>query len=204
MFSSLYKSRAALAAFLMSFCVAAVAAPGAPGQTYPMSLPLYKTLIVETVYPFSVSTYTPPVPVPANVARTQHGTPEQLVFQLIAAIQAGDFDWNMSLWSPSSRAEMQRRQVQSGQGRAYWEGFWKESRKQNYTLVSQIIHGRFVIIEYEFESVGGGKRQRDTIALEKQGEQWYLSQDLAANPLLQRWNVPGGRVQVAPESMFKK
>jgi hypothetical protein len=42
------------------------------------------------------------------------------------------------------------------------------------------------------------------MALENVGGKWYLPQALAADPILMRWNAPGGRIQVAPNTLFNK
>ena len=204
MFKCFPTSRAVLAAVLISVPVLACAAPGTAESAYPMSPAVFKTLVVETVYPFSVAQYAPPVVVPSTLARAVPTTPEQVMFQLFASMKAADYDWNMALWTPASRLEMQQRHAKAGQGKAHYEAIWKQSRRSNYTLAARVTHGRFLIIQFEYDSPGAAKRQNDTIALEKQGEQWFLSQELAANPLLERWNAPGGRIQVAPDTMFKK
>ncbi len=192
-----------LAAAMVALPTLAGAAPSAD-SAYPLSTPVFKTLIVETVYPFAVAQYTPPVAMPATVKRAVPATPEEVMFQLFGAMAAADYDWNMSLWTPASRLDLQQRHAKPGEGKAYYESLWKKSRKSNCTLVSRVSHGRFLIIQYECASAGSGQRFKDTIALEKQGEQWFLTQALAANPLLDRWNAPGGRIQVTSDTMFKK
>ena len=55
-----------------------------------------------------------------------------------------------------------------------------------------------MIIEYEIDT--GQAKTKDSIALEKINDSWFLTQALANDPILMHWNNPKSRIQVAPSS----
>jgi hypothetical protein len=164
----------------------------------------YKTLAVETVYPYSIESYqsSPPL-VLSGVSHTQ-ATPEITMVEMFASMRGGDWTWNSSLWSPESLKEMDTRDRAAGKKPSDWIKLWQQEANRTYHLLNRIEYGKYVLIEYEAKEASGKKAIQDTMALEKIGEKWYLTQALAADPILMHWNNPAGRTQVAPNTLFKK
>lgn len=192
--------------FVSLFLAAGVAGQSlaqAPRPSYPNSGLALKTLVVETVYPFTLTKYTPAVSVPTVSKSTDLTTPEKAIIQHANALNAGDYEWLMSLWTPASQEVILESEKKSGNGKDYWVKAWRETGKRSFSLVSYVTYGRFVLVEYEFVVLKSGKKGRDSMALEKVGDNWFLTQALMADPFLQYWNTPSGRAQVPPASMFQ-
>ena len=169
-------------------------------SSFPTSRPVFKTLIVETALPFTLVQYTPQVAVVPGEKKGAGAEPEHTVFQMFSAMRAADYDWNFSLWSQPSQVLMRKREAASGEGKEYWEKWWRRSGGRNYSLTSKISYGKYVIINYEFAHGSQGKKSEDNIALEQIDRKWYLTQVLAADPIMMHWASPTGRVQVMPNA----
>lgn len=164
----------------------------------------YTTLIVESVFPFSVQPYAPHAQLSlADVPHTQV-SPEATLLEMLASMRSGDWNWNSSLWSPESSKQMAARDAASHTTSADWIKRWKQRPLADYRLLNRVEYGKYVLIEYEEKAAGAKKGASDTMALENIGGKWYLTQALAADPILMQWNAPGGRIQVAPNTLFNK
>jgi hypothetical protein len=174
-------------------------------DAYPVSAPQYRTLVVETVFPYAVAKYTPPVAMPAAaVDGTPRSTPESVLFQMAAAMQAADYDRAIALWTPESQQLMHQREQASGQGKQHWQQLWRSTVRKNYQLLSRVSYGNYVLIEYQYQLGPAATVVTDTMALEQRDGSWYLTQALAADPMLLHWNNPAGRVQVLPDCYLSK
>ena len=113
----------------------------------------YKTLIVETVYPYSVTAYSPPVAVPSDTQKADdRETPEIAFFKFIASMKTINHSWNNSLWSPQSQVSMRQRELASSQDKGYWERLWRSQTTFKYTLLNRVEYSNYVIIEYEIDA----------------------------------------------------
>jgi hypothetical protein len=164
----------------------------------------FTTLIVETVFPYSVQPYASHAPLSlAEVPHTQ-ASPEATLLEMLASMRSGDWGWNSSLWAPDSIKEMNARDLASHTTPADWVKRWRQRPPYAYQLLSRVEYGKYVLIHYEQKAAGAKKGSSDTMALENIGGKWYLTQALAADPILMHWNAPSGRVQVAPNTLFNK
>lgn len=163
----------------------------------------FLTLIVETVYPYKVETYAPGTNIPiVGKALNKQDLPEDTVSALLSSMKAKDWDWNSQLWTPDSLKEMAMKDKQKGTTPQDWLKVWSKEANYQYVYVSRVLYSKFVLIEYEAQSVNGKKVYRDSIAMEQINGKWYLTQKLAADPILTHWNNPSGRVQAAPNNLF--
>lgn len=164
----------------------------------------FKTLIVEAVYPYSIEGYKPHrLPDLAAVTRSQQ-TPELTMIEMFASMRNGDWNWNSSLWSPESLKKMNARDAAAGKTAQDWLKQWRKEADRSYRLLNRIEYGKYVLIEFEAKEPSGKLSYRDTMALEKIDGKWYLTQALAADPILTQWNSENRRVQVAPNTLFDK
>jgi hypothetical protein len=165
--------------------------------------PEFRSLVVETVYPFKLQKYAPVLAIAKVQARaTLRATPEQTLSEMVSSIAAGDFEWNSSLWDPKSRASMAERDRQDGHGPEYWLSQWKPHAKAAYRLLHRIEYGKYVLIEYERSDAG--RQSKSTIALLAHQGQWYLTQEIASEAILSSWNAPENRVRVVPDGMIRR
>lgn len=162
---------------------------------------VYKTLIVETVHPFSVTSYSPPL-VSKSVTKGGGDSLEGVFFEFVSSMKSADYDWNNSLWDLQSLAEMKKRDAEAGRGQKFWESKWKSQISAIYTLLNKIEYGKYSIIEFEVDI--DGRKSKDTLVFEKIANRWRATQALSSSPVLAHWNTSRGRVQVAPEVLFAK
>lgn len=164
----------------------------------------FTTLIVETVYPYSIESYKPhPILDLKTVARSQK-TPELAMVEMFASMRSADWNWNSSLWSPESLKMMSARDAAAGRTPEYWQKLWRAASDRNYQLLNRIEYGKYVLIEYEAKDSMGKRVFLDTMALKKIDDKWHLTQELAADPILMHWKNSGKRVQVAPNTIFNR
>ncbi len=163
------------------------------------------TLVVETVYPMKVMSYEGQrIIVPRKRGTKSGATPEDVLVDMVSSIKAKDFEWNSALWTPASLAGMKQRDAANGKTPADWIKLWENDATRSFELLTRVEYGKYVLIEYSVKESTGKQVYKDTIATEKLNGKWYLTQALAADPLLMHWNAPGGRVQVAPDTVFNK
>ncbi len=124
--------------------------------------------------------------------------------EMMSSMKAKDFNWNSTLWSPNSLKDMQARDEKRGKKPADWIKSWEREAAFTYTLLNRVEYGKYVLIEYQATNAEGKSAYKDTMALEKINGKWFLTQALAADPVLAHWNEPSGRVQVASDTIFNK
>lgn len=193
-----------LAALASAMTVVAAAAGTDVGTGFSVGQPRLSALIVETVHPLTISQYSQPAPIVTVARRGTQGSPEDVLVEMISSMKAKDFAWNSSLWSSESLKQMQARDAARGKQPADWIKTWEKEAGLSYSLLHRIEYGKYVLIEYEAKNPAGKSAYKDTMALEKIGGKWFLTQALAADPVLMHWNAPGGRVQIAPDAVFDK
>ncbi len=173
-----------------------------------LSVPRYKTLSVETVYPYSIQTYTPPWSVSTTVARAQarYDTPEACLEAYFSSMAAFDYSWNNQAWDSKSLAQMALGDRRDGMTPDKWIALWRENfAGRAFELLTKITYGKYVLIEYQRLPLAKGEPAAvETMALVLENKEWKLTQALASDPLLSHWKAPTGRVQVAPDALFEK
>lgn len=163
----------------------------------------YTTLVVETAYPFSIESYKPHSPISLLGVSHSQLTPELTIIEMLTSMRAGDWNWNSSLWSPESLKQMNARDKASRRSPSDWITLWQKNANRKYQLFNRIEYGKYVLIEYgEVQEDRSKKAYRDTIALEKIDGKWYLTQELASDPISMHWNNTAGRIQIAPNTLF--
>lgn len=165
----------------------------------------YSTLIVETVYPYKSESYvTKSFVIPINKTSYKQSTPEDVLSAMIASIKAKDWECNSSLWTPESIKDMIAKDKVANKKKEDWLRDWDKEINRNFIFLTKIQYGKYVLIEYEAQESNAKSIYRDTIAFEKINDKWYLTQKLAADPILMHWNNPKGRIQIAPDKLFDK
>jgi len=166
----------------------------------------YRSLTVEMTYVYSVTPYSPAYAVKlVDQKGASYATPEDALIANLSSLAATNFAWNNQTWTAASVRDMEQRDRADGTTPRDWETRWKTLYAgKRFDLLNRIDYGRYVLIEYRVSGAPGGKPMVDTAALAKDGQQWKVTQELAADPILQHWNSPQRRVQMAPNSMFSK
>lgn len=196
-----------MACALLMTAAANAQQPSAPAPLQGGGPPTFKTLIVETVHPYSLTTLQPaqPVALVKSRAAASFSAPEHTLAAHFSAMVTHDFDWFLSTWSAEAQPLVTRREKASGKTREATFASWDRMLKgREIKLLSWIVYGKYVLIDYGIFVNGQAEPVfSDTVALKPEGGGWKLTQELAADPILLGWKAPNGRLQVAPESLMK-
>lgn len=160
----------------------------------------FKTLVVETIYQYSIQDYSPALDVVISEKQNQKSTPEAIVFEMLSSILKKDFQWNSSLWTKKSRSEMEQRDVSVGDTPSKWIERWRSFEGLSFRLMRRIEYSNYVLIEYEARRRDGTVSFKETMAMERQGSNWYLTQALEKDPILMNWDSKELRIKQLPNS----
>lgn len=149
----------------------------------------FRTLTVETVYPFKQTDFDPPVALAAH-KQSADSDPMTTLQRHFAAMRSGDVDAFLSTWTRSARSQLAAQR---------WS---KVLTGREAAVETRVDFGRYVLLAYVLrDSASGQIVVKDTLAFEQEDGAWKLTQALARSPLLSSWNAPNGRVQVAPDAL---
>lgn len=165
----------------------------------------FKTVVVETVLPFSVRAYQPTFILP-EVKRTLGGNflaPEDAISAFFGSLRAADYQWNETTWTRFSREFNSRKNAESGLIAKDWEARWsKQFSDKKIELLSRIDYDKYVILEYQATVASTGQiTETDTLVLEREGDSWLLTQALVDNPITFAWKTSGKRLQLGPNTV---
>lgn len=168
--------------------------------------PIYKTLIVETIYPFSVIKFDAPINIPIlkGRANASYGSPEDAVISQFSAMIGGNYEWFKETWTISSWQMMQETDKRNNRGSDFWLDLWRKNlASKSIQLTSWVNYGSYVLVEYQLVDKGV-KSGIGVVALIKEGGQWKATQDLSKDPIFLNWKSSTGRIQVPPDTLLIK
>lgn len=168
------------------------------GSNYKLGKPETRSLVVENYYMFTVQTYEerPKITPIVSESKASYSTPEDTLVAHHSAMVARDYEWFIKTWAPQARDELNTRNMVEKRDRSYWISVWERViTGRDLRLLNRINYGAYVLVQYELSAKEGVPAFRDTLAFKKEGDRWLLSQDLAADPVLSAWNVPGSRIK---------
>jgi hypothetical protein len=163
----------------------------------------FRTLTVETVYPFKQTDFDPPVAL-SGVKQSADSDPMTTLQRHFDAMRSGDVDAFLATWTRSARSELAMKQLAGDAARAAAAQRWnKVLAGREAAVQTRVDFGRYVLLAYVLrDSASGQIVVKDTLAFEQEEAGWKLTQALARSPLLSNWNAPNGRVQVAPDALL--
>jgi hypothetical protein len=188
--------------FCFALGILSLAGPAAAQVDSSTAKKTYRSLVVETVYPFAVTNISPAKVLPLSSMQdaVSTGTPEDLFRRHFGAIRKGDYESFIATWDSSSTAMMAEKDRKAGRGQTYWLERWRTTRLGGeVSLLNLVEYGRYSIYQYRIEV--NGKPFTDSVALVRTADGWRFTQDLANSPILTYWDAPGGRIQVAPPTL---
>lgn len=170
-----------------------------------LSPEVFRTLVVETVLPFSVRQYQPAfeLSLEKSAGALDFSTPEKAMASFFHTLDAGDYALNERCWTSASVLLNTQKNSESGKGPEYWANYWRQAyRGRKVELLHRIDYDRYVLIEYRVSLREGGRvLETDTLVLEQEGGKWLFTQSLADNPIHMAWKAPGSRIQVGPKTV---
>ncbi len=172
------------------------------GKTSP---PNRKTMVVETVHPYTVYEYQPPVVLPLFSAGEQQDLshPEKLLKAHFNYLRTGDYERNLLLWTAASRQVMEAADKRGNRDKAFWTGLWSRAyANRKVELTHWVTYGRYVLMQYRVSSDDGVAPSEATVAVVKEGNDWRLTQDLRADPVAVNWRTSPGRIQVPADALL--
>ncbi|WP_374339646.1 hypothetical protein [Methyloversatilis sp.] len=176
-----------------------------PASAQQLSPEVFRTLVVETVLPFSVRQYSPAFVLPQGgpADALDFSSPEKAIASFFRTLEAGDYALNERCWTRASVAFNTQKNSESGKGPDYWTDYWRRAyRGRKVELLHRIDYENYVLIEYRVSMPEGGRvLETDTLALEQEDGKWLLTQSLADNPIHLAWKAPGSRIQVGPKTV---
>lgn len=175
-------------------------------QAQQLSPEVFRSVVVETVLPFTVQQYTPnfALPLPTRQSDADYTTPERAIAAFFGSLKAANYGWNEATWTPPSTELNRKRNSEAGKGAADWEQRWRaQYGDKTIELLHRVAYDRYVILEYRvLVPATGHVSETDTLALEKLGDgSWRVTQALASNPITYAWKQPSARVQVGPNTV---
>jgi hypothetical protein len=170
------------------------------------AIKIYKTLIVETVYPYSVTKILPAEKITLNFDKPINlfQEPQDAIRAHFSAIKALDFERFLNTWDKTSKKLILDKNLINKKDSNYWKDLWRDTNiGSNLSLLHRIEYGSYVIYQYQIE-IQGGKLFSDSVALIRENDGWLLTQALANDPILMNWNNSLGRIQIAPLTLLNK
>jgi hypothetical protein len=170
-----------------------------PKPAFPSSERVQREFVVEYIYDYAYSTYSPQVTLPV-VAKdlAKRATPEDALIAFYSAMRAGDFNAWLACWDDTS----QKRFTEEAKTLKHDEAFWKKyfsdafSTRKTTVLVDRIETQMYVILDTQLS--GPTPLRVPTVFKLVDGE-WKATNDLANNAILSRMQ-PGmaGALNLVP------
>ena len=171
----------------------------------PSSKKIYKSLIVETVYQYTLTKLVPSEKLSLDTTDVAITFPEHqdVIRAHFAAIRNLNYSQFLNTWDKPSRDLMFQKDQMAGYDSKYWIERWRSvAMGPDIVLLNRIEYQQYVI--YHYQAHLRGKPFEDSIALVREGKNWNLTQALSTSPILNNWNAPNGRIQVAPTLLRKQ
>jgi hypothetical protein len=155
---------------------------------YPAAEPEKKQFVIEYVYHFTETDYSPAVVMqPVTRATAKYDTPEATFSAMIAAMRSGDYDWWLTLWDDTSQQILKDEAEHDKYNAAFYRNAWQRAYQgKDVVLVRRLDIPTNVLLEFRIGAPQPGKgEQLSPVVLRRLGVRWYLTQELAPSPFLQ-------------------
>lgn len=179
------------------FLVVPLFAGEAPKPIFDTSGPVKNKIIEEHIYHFEVMEYTPPVKIKLVDKRSdaRQDNPENALISYLSAMYAKDYNWWINSWGQDSREMMQARDKVKKRSPDSTIKTWERGFEDREAVFTHRVNtGDYVIIGYRMEPKKAGVKAYELkVALKKEGRGWFLTQDLAGDPVFHGWRNPEKR-----------
>lgn len=120
-----------------------------PKPAFPSTDRVQREFVVQYVYDYAFSTYTPPVALPIQPREgAKRTTPEAALIAILSAMRAGDYEAWLKCWDENSRNTFIAAAKEKKQDASYWQKIWKEDfGSREVFLVDRIETVSFVILD---------------------------------------------------------
>lgn len=195
----------ASAAFLSALVFVAWLYPCELGaQTFELSAPEKRTIVVEQVAEIEMRRYLPPVVLDliGSSEEVSYGTPEHALISVVSAIFAQDYDWFLSTLDQRSRDLLARRNQRMNREPQYYRDEWREAvRGKTPVMFLRVDSGSYVFLTFkllkqdDLADFIGSEPQSEVPSLgntysfyrDPDGGRWVSTILSAADPLMIHW-----------------
>ena len=156
-----------------------------PKPSYPSSDRVQREFVVEYLYDYAFSAYTPAVSLPVITAdKYERDTPEHAVVALFAAMRSGDYDNWVKGWDQTGQKQLEADAKNQKQDASFWRKLWTEAftGTKDVKLIDRIeTQSQYVILDV---SLTGTNLTHVPTVLKRVGNDWLATNDLSVNPIL--------------------
>lgn len=175
----------------------------------PAKAPEHKSLIVETLHPYAVREYNPPLVIATDVSKpaVAFDHPERTLAAYFSAMTRGSYADFLSCWTADSAAQFEQIGKKLNRSAAQWEAIWAQKFAGRRIVATHWInYGRYVLVNYRVEPAVAGETDDEPLAVLKEESPgvWKLTQALRADALPQHWKTPGNRVRLPADPLFDR
>ena len=171
-----------------------------PKPSYPSTERVQREFVVEYLYDYAFSAYTPVVKMPVlPAAQFQRDTPEHALIALFSAMRSGDFENWMKGWDEKERTQLEKGAKEQKQDAVFWRKLWSGafSSAKDVELVDRIeTASKYVILDVRLP---GTNLLRVPNAFKLVQGQWLATNELSTNPILYQFRPElAGVVNMVP------
>jgi hypothetical protein len=153
-----------------------------PKPQYPSSDRVQREFVVEYVYEYALSNYTPEVTLPIVPAtQAKRDTPENALIAFFSAMRTGNYDAWLACWNAPDQAKLQQDAKDLKHDATFWKKLWSDAFSKTTTvLVDRVETEHYVILDVRLS--GPSPTQLPTVFKYVDG-QWMVTNELTNNPV---------------------
>ena len=155
-----------------------------PAPQFPSTARIDREFVVEYVYDYAFSNYSPEVKLPvAASVDSKRDTPENALIAITSAMRQGDYAAFVKCWDPEDQAKLATLARDGNQGPDYWKKIWGEvfNVGKSTILVDRIETQGYVILDFRLSAPS---TVAATQVFKYVNRQWLATNELSRNPLL--------------------
>lgn len=170
-----------------------------PKPAYPSTERVQREFVVQYVYDYAYSAYTPPPMLPKQSReQAQRGTPEAALIAMLAAMRSGDYEGWLACWDEDSRSKFVQSAKDQHRDAAFWRNAWKDYfGNKEVVLLDRIETVNYVILDAR---LSGSSIGFPTVFKLVKGE-WLATNSLGNDQMVMNFRpaLAGVRQIVSPE-----
>ena len=155
-----------------------------PKPQFPSSDRVQRDFVVEYVYDYALSNYTPSVRMPIQTpAQRKRDTPENALIAFYSAMRSGEYEYWFQSWDEPGQKELTDDAKNKKLDAAAWKKLWQQvfAGNRDAILVDRLETQSYVILDVQLP--GTDLKRVPTVFKLVQG-QWLVTNELSVNPIL--------------------
>jgi hypothetical protein len=156
-----------------------------PKPSFPSTDRVQREFVVEYLYDYAYSSYTPSVKLPViPAAKYERDTPEHALIALYSAMRSGDYDDWVKGWDEKGQKQLADGAKNKGQDAAFWRKIWSPvfAAAKDIELLDRVeTSSQYVILDI---NIHGTSFTHKPVVFQHIGSEWLATNDLTNNPIL--------------------